>query len=622
MAVVAALSGTALAKDILVLAEDVPATLNYDGPNASSPSTQMATMNLMEPLVFYKVKSLTPDGGKIYDYTQMEGRLAESFTYDAPSKTWTIKLRRDVKGCGGATFNADDVLYTMQRAKTVGGQAVTSWFLSNVASLDKFTPSLPGQFAAWRNIQRQNLPADFVEVPGVTPQQISSLANGDIKTRQALAEAPVEKVVATLRVSNEAAQKIIDTAKGTERVAKVDETKLGDEVKKIDDYTVQFRLAADNHLLLPVFTIFALLMFDKEGMEKAATADDPYSHAYANTTAIHSFGPYCMEKWEKDKEFTLAANVPYYGGKADIDRVLIRKIPQSSQRVTILRTGQAHLAENLTYREFDSLRGARGVKVVSAEANAGTVFYMNWGTKPFDNLDLRKAIAYAMPRDQIVKDVYQGQAVKANGVMLSFFPGYAETGVVYEQDMAKAKEHLAKAGYPDGKGLEAFPNAFLLSYPSEREPIVGPAATIIASAMQQIGIPMKLNPMPMNQFTDKNTVKKELEMSILDFSKSIGIDGNYATQLFYITPAKGGISNYSRYSNDFVDNSYFQQAKNELDTTKRNATLFAIQKKLMEDVVVIPITENKIQWAMSDKLSGATAYPELSLRYYDLKLAQ
>ena len=621
MAVMASLASPVSAKEILVLSEDVPASLNYDGPNASSPSTQMGTMNTQEPLVYYKLKSTTPDGGKIFDYTQFEGRLAESWTYDAASKTWTFKLRQNVKGCGGATFNADDVIYTMQRAKTVSGQAVTGWFLSNVASIDKFTPSLLGQFAAWRTINRLQLPADMVEIPGVTVQQVSSLGNADIKTRQGIVEAGVEKVAAALRVNNEAAQKVIDAAKGTERVAKTDDTKLGDEIKKIDDYTIQIRQSADNHLLLPVFTIFALLMFDKEGMEKAATADDPWSHVFTNNTGMASFGPYCVEKWEKDKEFTMAANTAYYGGKADIDRVLIRKVPQSSQRLTILRTGQAHMAEALTNKEFDSLRGARGIKVVAADANASTLFQMNWQTKPFDNIDLRKAMAYAMPREQIIKDIYQNQASPAYGAMLSFFPGYSNEPIKYNQDIAKAKEHLAKAGYPDGKGLEAFPNSFLLSYASERESVIGPAATIIASAMQQVGIPMKLNPMPVNQFTDRNLVKKDLEITINDFSKSIGIDGNYAIQLLYITGAKGGISNYARYSNDFVDSTYFDKAKNELDPVKRNAAQAEIQKKLMDDVVVIPITENKLQWAMTEKLSGITAHPELSVRYFDLKLA-
>ncbi len=621
VAVMAALASPVSAKDILVLSEDVPSSLNYDGPNASSPSTQMGTMNTQEPLVFYKTKGLTPDGGKLFDYTQFEGRLAESFTYDAPSKTWTFKLRQNVKGCGGANFNADDVIYTMQRAKTVSGQAVTGWFLSNVASVDKYGANLLGQFAAWRNIARLQLPADMVEIPGVTVQQISSLGNADIKTRQGIVDAGVEKVAAAVRVNNEAAQKIVDAAKGTERVSKVDETKLGDEVKKIDDYTVQFKLGADNHLLLPVLTIFALLMYDKEGMEKAATAEDPWSHVFVNNTGMASFGPYCVEKWEKDKEFTMAANTAYYGGKADIDRVVIRKIPQSSQRLTILRTGQAHMVEALSYKEFDSLRGVRGLKVVASDANASTLFQMNWGVKPFDNVDLRKAMAYAMPREQIMKDIYQNQANPAYGAFLSFFPGYSSDAIKYDQNIAKAKEHLAKAGYPDGKGLEAFPNAFLLSYASERESVIGPAATIIASAMQQVGIPMKLNPMPVNQFTDRNLVKKDLEITINDFSKSIGIDGNYAIQLLYITGAKGGISNYGRYSNDLVDSTFFEKAKNELDPVKRNAAQAAIQKQLMDDVVVIPITENKLQWAMTEKLSGVTAYPELSVRYHDMKLA-
>ena len=103
---------------------------------------------------------------------------------------WTLalpvlqpNLRRGVKGCGGATFNADDVLYTFARAKSVSGSAPISWFLSNVASIAGFTPAVFGDAEA---------------------------------------------------------------------------KKLGNEVTKIDDYTVTIKQSAPNKLMLPVLTIFGI----------------------------------------------------------------------------------------------------------------------------------------------------------------------------------------------------------------------------------------------------------------------------------------------------------------------------------------------------------------------------
>ena len=136
--------GPALSENLLTLAEDVPAGLDYDGASIAIPATQTGVDNLLEPLIYYKEKGVNDEGVIIHDFTQFEGRLAESWSYDASTLTWTFNLRRGVKGCDGATFDADDVMYTFQRAKSVSGAAPIGWFLSSVGSVDNFTPAVFG----------------------------------------------------------------------------------------------------------------------------------------------------------------------------------------------------------------------------------------------------------------------------------------------------------------------------------------------------------------------------------------------------------------------------------------------------------------------------------------------
>ena len=545
------LSGPAAAKDLLFLSEDVPPSLNYDGPNASAPPTQAGIVNLMDPLVYYASSTLA-DGTVKLDVNKFEGRLAESWSFDDATLTWTFNLRRDVKGCDGATFDADDVIYTMQRAKSTSGQAPVGWFLSNVASFKGFTPAVFGD----------------------TP------------------EAKAAKVL------------------------------KDDEVKKVDQYTVQFTQSASNKLFLPVLTIFALYIFDKETMEKHATEDDPWSHNYANNEGVAGFGPYCMTRWEKDKEFVAQANPDYYRGKADIDRVIMRKVPQSSQRLVILRTGQAHLVEHLTPKEYNSLKTIKGVKVVSVDGNASTYVHMNWQQKPFDNIKLREAVAYAIPYEKIMKDVFFGEATKYNGVMPAFYPGAHAVDFERNQDVDKAKALLAEAGFPNGDGLDAFPEAFQLTYTTETENILGPAATIIQTELSKIGIPVVLNPIPQAQFSDRELVKKDLPFALINHSKPIGVEAGYAIQLLYVSRDKGGLSNYSLYSNDDVDKMWLESAKNEPNDSTRNNVMAEIQEILMKEVVIAPMVENRLQWAMSDKVSGVGFHPEQALRWHDLKMAE
>lgn len=145
-------SSGALASSMTYLGIDVPAGLDPDGPSASIPATQQGIANLMEPLMYYKSGTTNESGVGLlefgYDPEKFEGRLAESVTFDAATLTWTFKLRQGVKGCGGATFNADDVLYTFARAKSVSGAAPIGWFLSNVANIGGFTTDVFSEDAA------------------------------------------------------------------------------------------------------------------------------------------------------------------------------------------------------------------------------------------------------------------------------------------------------------------------------------------------------------------------------------------------------------------------------------------------------------------------------------------
>ena len=102
-----ALPAVSKGKTILFLSEDVPPSLNYDGPNASAPPTQMGIVNLMEPLIYYAEKERSADGAVFLDVNKFEGRLAESWSFDSATNKWTFKLRKGVKGCNGATFDAD-----------------------------------------------------------------------------------------------------------------------------------------------------------------------------------------------------------------------------------------------------------------------------------------------------------------------------------------------------------------------------------------------------------------------------------------------------------------------------------------------------------------------------------
>jgi peptide/nickel transport system substrate-binding protein len=524
------------AGNLLVLADGVPAGLDVDGPSIGYQPSYTAMLNMMEPLVNYAAGTPSVDGSVVPDFTKFAPALAESWSFDDASHTWTFKLRHDVKSCAGNNFTADDVLYTFARAKSRTGTVPIGFFLAQVAAVDGFTSDL---FAN-------------------TPEAIARRA-------------------------------------------------LGSEVTKIDDYTVKIRLAGSNSLLLAVLPITGLLIYDHVEMQKHATPDDPWSHAYANNFNAPSFGPWCLQSWKREQEFTAEKNPNYYDTKPFFDRVIYRKVPQSANRIAILRSGQAQIVDGLNPQELSSLRDTHGVKVAGGYLNSTLILAPNWKSKPFDDVRIRQALAFATPYDAIIKSSFYGDAKQWMGLIPSIYPGYHQPATQFHFDPDKARALLAEAGYPGGKGLEQYADSFKLSYVAEREASVGPIVTLLRTRLREVGFPVELDPIPSVQFAQRQSVKRDMPLAVYDQAKSIGVDALYAVQLYFVTPP-AGVINMMNYSNADVD-ALFNKARTEGDAAVRQGELDRIQDLAMRDVAYIPVVEYKQQYAMQDTLKGVMVHP-------------
>ncbi len=537
----------AQASQLLLLAEDVPAGLDIDGPSIAIPTTQEGMVQLLEPLIDYAPKGPDADGVIVPDFSKPRGRLLQSWSYDPKTLTWTLHLRHGVKSCAGNTFTADDVLYTWARAKSVSGAVPNAWFLLNMSS-----------------------------VAGVST---------DVFSKDPAVSGPARQ--------------------------------LGATAKKIDDYTIELKQSEPNPLLLVNLAVtISQAIYDKTEMEKHATAADPWSHDYANNVNAPSFGAYCLSKWVKNDEIVFTANPNYYRGKAAIDRVVMKRVPQAANRLVILRSGEAQIIQGMTAHQYDSLRQQKGITVGGVYGNEGLFIVMNFKTKPFDNIKLRQAIADAIPYARIIDVGYSGEAKQWKGVVPPTYPGYVASDD-YSYDPTKAKQLLAEAGYPGGKGLDAYPNAFKLTYVAEKEATLGPVVSVIETALQQIGIPVTLNPMPETEYGDHQIVKKDLAFAVNDQEKPIGVDTGYAMQLFFVSIKAGGLNNMENYDNPEID-ALWAKAKLETDVTTRNAELAEMQSILMRDVAWLPVVTFKTQWAYTSKLHGVSWFPDNALRFYDL----
>src|SRR5690606_19414288 len=122
-------------------------------------------------------------------------------------------------------------------------------------------------------------------------------------------------------------------------------------------------------------------------------------------------GEYYVERHRPGVETVLRAHPDYWGGKPYFERVVLKVVPSSANRALLLQRGSVHIARDLSIDEIESLRDAPGVKVVSAPTRDQYHLGLNNKKGPFKDPKVRQALSYAVPYEEIVKNVFKDEAV-------------------------------------------------------------------------------------------------------------------------------------------------------------------------------------------------------------------
>jgi ABC-type transport system substrate-binding protein len=219
----------------------------------------------------------------------------------------------------------------------------------------------------------------------------------------------------------------------------------GGEIKAIeavDANTVKFSLCyADPALPSKVaFSVFNIQ--DKDFMD-ANSGDSVRMSETPNGT-----GPYMVKAWNRGDSVVFEANPNYWGEAALTKNLIFRWSEQSAQRLLELQAGTVHGIDNPGPDDVPTIEADANLKLYPREGF--NIFYIGFNNTiaPFDNLDVRMAISYAIDRVRIVDQYYAaGSSVAINFVPDFMFPGPSLDIPWYDFDQEKAKELLVGAGY-------------------------------------------------------------------------------------------------------------------------------------------------------------------------------
>jgi len=179
---------------------------------------------------------------------------------------------------------------------------------------------------------------------------------------------------------------------------------------------------------------------------------------------VVSAGPFQLESYTPDRELVFKRFENYFEKDKDgnqlpyLDRIRIQIISDPTVMVSSLEAGDIDViaGTGMSAIYLPRVEGNRNLSLVTSKASSLIFLQVHWEDPPTDNLDLRKAISYGIDRNEIVKSIYDGHAAPAATILPASMGAWLDPKLPAPSfDPAKAKEYLAKAGYPNGLKLKA-----------------------------------------------------------------------------------------------------------------------------------------------------------------------
>src|SRR5213593_3793915 len=139
----------------------------------------------------------------------------------------------------------------------------------------------------------------------------------------------------------------------------------------------------------------------------------PAAHQkWGKDLALHPVGtgPFKFVEWVKGDHVTMERNDAYWGGRPNLDRVLVKTVREDQARVLMLESGDADLIVNIPTEEIPRLKKDPRFTIESSPTARALFIVINVKKKPFDDVRVRQALNYAVNRDTIVKELFQNNA--------------------------------------------------------------------------------------------------------------------------------------------------------------------------------------------------------------------
>ncbi|MCH5281264.1 MAG: ABC transporter substrate-binding protein [Lachnospiraceae bacterium] len=333
---------------------------------------------------------------------------------------------------------------------------------------------------------------------------------------------------------------------------------------------------------------------DTDFLAYMTTAIIPASNASPETDPIGT-GPYKYVSWTPQEEVILVRNDDYWGTPAHIENITIKIIADTDAIITGLNAGSIDFYARLSSAQVDQL--SDNFEIYEGTMNLVQALYLNNDEAPFDDVRVRQALCYAIDPQEIMDLIFDGKGTELGSSMFPAFSKYymEELNHTYDQDIDKAKELLADAGYPDGF-------SFTITVPSNYQPHID-TAQVLVEQFKAIGVDAKINLVEWDSWLSDVYGGRQFQSTV------VGVDASTLTASALLSRFVSDASNnFINYDNAAYDAAY-ARAMGTTDDAERVAAYKECETILSEDAANVYIQDLAEFVAINKKYAGYEFYP-------------
>lgn len=349
-------------------------------------------------------------------------------------------------------------------------------------------------------------------------------------------------------------------------------------------------------------------------------------------------GPYMLKEWRQGAYVHMQRNRHFFGrGKTINGRLLgphvndlIFKIYGTTDvAILSLKKGSIDMSWwGIQPGYLDELKEHKGIKVFLSEKSALYFMGFNLRRGPFDDVNLRRAVATLIDKDFIISRILQGYAIKMHSVVppgnrfwyCPDLPLYGE-GLTAEARIKKAYHILKQSGYdwelppvdhngnvvkanglrlPGGKPMGRFT---ILTPPADYDPHRAMCGMMIQEWLRAFGMPAFARPMSFSSLLQQVKARHDFDLFILGYGR-LSLDAGYLGVFFHSANDRERGWNMSGYNNPRFDR-LAERSTGLMDINRRRDVILEMQRIILGDVPYVPIYNPMISEAVrTDRFTG------------------